>query len=82
MSILDLKTDFYRPLWIRLLLLFIMFGWAAVEFLTGAPFWGVVFGGVGAVALWQWFFSGWPGIDTPKVNSSTPDTVDRDSGET
>jgi len=46
-------------LWIRVVLLCILFGWGAFEFLIGAPFWGVIFTGIGVVALVQWFFSGW-----------------------
>lgn len=60
MSLLDLHNEFFRPLWIRVLLLCILFGWSLLEFSTGAPFWGVVFGGIGLVAVWQWFIGDWP----------------------
>jgi hypothetical protein len=59
LSFLDLKNEFYRPLWIRIVLLCILFGWGMFEFVTGAPFWGVIFAGIGVVALVQWFFSDW-----------------------
>lgn len=86
MTILDLKNDFYRPLWIRVALLAIMFGWGAFEFLNGAPLWGVIFAGVGVVALVQWFFSDWAretkvgsGVtgNTGTSSSDTDSTVDK-----
>lgn len=70
MSILDLQNEFYRPLWIRVVLLLVLFGWAALEFFAGAPVWGIVFGGIGAVALKQWFFDSWP---KPSETKATED---------
>ena len=60
MSILDLQNEFYRPLWIRVGLLIILFAWAVLEFYAGAPIWGIVFGSIGVAGLWQWFFASWP----------------------
>ena len=57
----ELQIDFFLPVWRRVILLVVCFGWAAVEFLSGAPFWGIIFGTLGAYALWQLFLSGWPG---------------------
>ena len=56
----ELQIDFFRPLWRRVVLLLVCFGWAAFEFLTGAPFWGVIFGSLGGYALWQLFLTDWP----------------------
>ncbi len=63
MHIFDLKQDFFRPLWIRVAVVAVCLGWGVFEFVTGAPFWGIVFAGMGAYALWQLFFDGWPGPD-------------------
>ncbi|ASJ74370.1 hypothetical protein [Granulosicoccus antarcticus] len=59
----ELQIDFFLPVWRRVVLLLVCFGWAAVEFLTGAPFWGVIFGSLGGYALWQLFLCDWPGND-------------------
>lgn len=82
MTFLDLKNDFYRPLWKRVVLLVIMFGWGAFEFLAGAPFWGVIFAGVGAIALVQWFFSGWAReikVDSGVTGNAGTSSSDTDS---
>ena len=57
----ELQIDFFLPVWRRVVLLAVCFGWAAVEFLSGAPFWGIIFSALGGYALWQLFLSGWPG---------------------
>lgn len=56
----DLQIDFFRPLWRRVLLVMFCLVWALVEFVTMAPFWGMVFGGLGVLAFWQFFMDGWP----------------------
>jgi hypothetical protein len=45
----DFNDPFFRPLWIRLAVVGFTLGWALFEFLTGAPFWGILFGAAG---LW------------------------------
>ncbi len=57
----ELRVPFFRPLWRRVLVSAICLGWGAFEFLTGAPFWAILFGAMGATAIWQFFLSGWPG---------------------
>lgn len=51
----DLDDPFYRPLWLRLLLVGLVLGWAAFEFASGAPFFGVIFAAIGAYAAWRFF---------------------------
>ena len=68
-----------------MLLLVILFVWSLFEFVTGAPFWGIIFGGIGAVATWQWFFDGWPedganGTASGKPVDSKPATRDESDG--
>lgn len=48
----DFTHPFFRPLWIRLLVVAATLGWTAVELFAGNSGWAVVFGSVGAVALW------------------------------
>lgn len=56
----DLQTDFYRPLWIRLSIVVVCFGWAGLELFTGGGLWAALFAFLGAVALQQFFLDGWP----------------------
>ena len=53
---LDTDHPFFRPLWIRILLVAICVGWGVLEFATASPFWGVLFLGLGAYAAWGFFF--------------------------
>ena len=53
---LDTDHPFFRPLWIRLLVVAVCFAWAIFEFTTASAFWGVLFLGLGAYAAWGFFF--------------------------
>ncbi len=55
MGLFDLDHPAFRPLWLRIVLVAVCLGWAAVEFASGAPFWGVLFGGMGLYAAWRFF---------------------------
>ena len=48
----DFSHPFFRPLWRRVLIVAVALGWALFEAVTGNPAWAVVFGALGAVALW------------------------------
>ncbi|UUP18608.1 DUF3329 domain-containing protein [Nitratireductor thuwali] len=52
MSFLDASHPFFRPLWRRVLVVAICIGWGLFEFVSGAPFWGILFTGAGAYAAW------------------------------
>lgn len=67
---LDLQQDFFRPMWRRFAVVIVCLGWAIVEFSTNAPFWGILFGGVGLYITWQLFFDGWPG-NSPVTDESS-----------
>ena len=56
----DLKVPFLVPLWRRIAVVALSLCWAVFEFLSGAPFWGFVFGGMGVFAAWELLLSGWP----------------------
>ena len=52
---LDTDHPVFRPLWVRVLIVALCAGWAVLEFVTGSPFWGVLFLGLGAYAAWGFF---------------------------
>lgn len=60
MQLFELQIDFFLPLWRRVLLVAFCLAWALFEFITGAVFWGIIFGSLGVYAMWQLFFDGWP----------------------
>ena len=70
MHFLDLQVDFFLPVWRRIAVVVVCIGWAFFEFATGAIAWGVIFGGIGLYAIWQFFLNGWPANSTPP---SAPD---------
>lgn len=61
-----LDTDHWmlRPLWVRVLIVALCVGWAAMEFgllgflglPVGSPFWGVIFLALGVYAAYGFFF--------------------------
>ncbi|HMQ41535.1 MAG TPA: DUF3329 domain-containing protein [Paracoccus sp. (in: a-proteobacteria)] len=57
MKLFDLQQEVYRPLWLRVAITVACLGWAAVEFASGAPFWGVLFAAIGAYAGHQFFIA-------------------------
>jgi len=54
----DLNHEFFRPLWIRVTVTAVTLGWSVVEFLTAAPFWGILFGAAGVWCGWSFFVRG------------------------
>jgi len=54
---------FFRPLWRRIVVVAVCLAWAAVEFASGAPFWGTLFAGIGLFSAWQLFIVFDPGAD-------------------
>jgi hypothetical protein len=48
----DFTHPFFRPLWLRVLVVALALGWALFEAVTGSPGWAIIFGGIGAVAFW------------------------------
>ncbi|MGB0663834.1 MAG: hypothetical protein ACPGMR_08605 [Pontibacterium sp.] len=47
--------DFFQPLWRRVAILLVCFCWAAFEWLTNEPFWGVLATGFTGYAYWAYF---------------------------
>ncbi|TCL74608.1 hypothetical protein [Rhizobium sp. BK251] len=53
MQLIDPNHPVYRPLWVRLLIVAVCFGWAGLELATGDPFWAVLAGGAGAYSAYM-----------------------------
>lgn len=60
MPLFDMHEPFFRPIWRRITVTSICLLWAAFEFATGSPFWGVIFAALGLYAFWQFFLVPWP----------------------
>jgi hypothetical protein len=71
---LDTDHPWFRPLWVRILVVALCAGWAALEFgllrflglPAGSPFWGVLFLAIGGYAAYKFFFDFRPQGDAPK----------------
>lgn len=48
----DFSHPVFRPLWVRLLVVAVALGWALIEAVGGSPGWALIFGAIGAVAVW------------------------------
>jgi hypothetical protein len=67
MGAFDLRVPFFEPIWRRVLLTAICFGWCIVELIMGDPFWGFISGVFGAIVFWNFFFREW---------AESPDKID------
>lgn len=50
MALIDPAHSFYRPLWVRIAIVVFCLGWAAIEFVTGWPLFGLLFAAAGVYA--------------------------------
>lgn len=57
MKLLDTNHAFFKPLWIRLLIIAVVAAWGTFEFWTGSPFWGVIFYGFASVSFYGFFIN-------------------------
>ncbi|MGG6898072.1 MULTISPECIES: hypothetical protein [Rhizobium] len=53
MQLIDPSHPIYKPLWVRILIVAVCFGWAAVETLGSQPFWAMLSGALGAYSAWM-----------------------------
>jgi hypothetical protein len=56
-SAFDLNDPFFKPLWLRVLIVAGSIGWGMVEFASGAAFWGTLFCAIGAYAFYGFFIA-------------------------
>ncbi|HMQ57486.1 MAG TPA: DUF3329 domain-containing protein [Rhizobiaceae bacterium] len=62
----DFNHPFFKPLWIRILVVAFTLGWALFELSMGATFWAMLFGAMGLAALWGLFVTFNPRDDVKK----------------
>ena len=55
MSLFDVRTPFFRPLWRRIAATGVCLAWATVEFTTGGVMWAMLFGAASIFLAWQFF---------------------------
>ena len=60
MRLFDLNDPIYKPLWIRLAIIVVTGSWGLFEFIGGSLFWGALFSGVCAVAVYSFFIANNP----------------------
>jgi len=49
MKLLDLNHPFFKPVWMRVAVVAVCFGWGLVEFANGNGLWGVLFVGLAVI---------------------------------
>jgi hypothetical protein len=54
-KLFDLNDPFFRPLWIRVVIVIFSAGWGIFEFVAGAPAWGTLFCAIAAYAFYGFF---------------------------
>ncbi len=69
MKIIDVQTEFFLPMWRRVAVVAVCFGWALFEFTLGDPFWGLLSGGIGAYCTREFFFA----FDPPRTGGGEGD---------
>lgn len=55
MKLIDTNHPFFRPLWIRIIVVALATGWGIFEFTTGSVFWGIISFGFAGLAFWGFF---------------------------
>jgi hypothetical protein len=51
----NLNDPFFRPLWLRIMLVLVTGGWALFELLSGSPGWALLFGAAAVYAGYGFF---------------------------
>ncbi|MBX5228092.1 hypothetical protein HJC06_17040 [Rhizobium sp. NLR9b] len=57
MQLIDPNHPAYQRLWVRVGIVAVCFGWAAVEIIGGDPFWAVISAAAGAYAFYMLFWT-------------------------
>jgi hypothetical protein len=69
MKFFDFNDPFFKPLWIRIAVVAVAGAWGVFEFVSGAPFWGVLFCGLAAAAFYGFFIVFNPRDPKPKTEN-------------
>jgi hypothetical protein len=80
MQLIDPSHPIYKPLWVRILIVAVCFGWAAVETLGSQPFWAMLSGALGAYSAWMLLLNFKP--QPPAANVEAPPQDDADESDT
>ena len=77
MQLIDPDHPFYRPLWIRLVIVALCLGWAIVEASTKEPFWAIIVGALGIYAAYKLLltFSPQPLKQEPEVTAAIDESA-------
>jgi hypothetical protein len=80
MQLIDPNHSFYRPLWIRVAIVAVCFGWAIVEVTTGEPFWAILVGALGVYSAYKLLVTFSPQVLEAPTAAATdePNLSDRD----
>lgn len=73
MLIIDTNHPFYRPLWVRLLIVGFCAAWCVVEFVNHEPFWGTVVGGVAVYTAYVLLLTFKPKVEEPAATVPPPE---------
>ena len=80
MQLIDPSHPIYKPLWVRILIVAVCFGWATVETLGSQPFWAMLSGALGAYSAWMLLLNFKP--QPPAANVEAPPRDDADESDT
>lgn len=80
MQLIDPSHPIYKPLWVRILIVAVCFGWAAVETLGSQPFWAMLSGALGAYSAWMLLLNFKP--QPPAAHVEAPPQDDADESDT
>lgn len=70
MQIIDPKHKFYRPLWVRVLVVLVCASWFAVELYMGPSFWLVIMGALTVYTAWVLLIRFEPAAEEPPKASA------------
>ncbi|SLN39101.1 hypothetical protein [Roseisalinus antarcticus] len=70
MKLIELRHPFFRPRWRRVAVTVVCLGWSVVEFSGDNTFWGMLFGAIGLLCLYEFF------IVYDEANYTEPDKED------
>lgn len=65
----DLAVPFFLPVWRRVATVGFALGWGVFEVASGAPFWGMIFLGMGGIAAWKFWTADWAAVASAEKDS-------------
>ena len=66
----ETDRNFFRPKWRRTAATILCAVWATIEWLSGAPFWGIIASGLTLYCLWNFFYRFDERIETEDSSAS------------